>query len=286
MHGDPALPADFDHFPYANPDAPKGGLIAYAGQGTFDSLNPFIVKGAVPDGLWARTPFWGDNVWESLLISNWDEPFTLYGHLAQFVEVPDDRSWVEFTMDPRARFSDGEPVTAEDVVFSFELLKEKGRPAGWYKHVTNVEIKAGGKVRFTFGDGGDRELPLIVGLMHIFPKHATDPETFDQTTLKPPIGSGPYVIAERRRRQDGDAEAQSRLLGEGPAAEARLRQFRRDSHRIHPRRQLAVRGVQEGPLRRQSGSRPDPLDDRLHLPRREGRRRRPWRRSRPARRRA
>lgn len=196
MHGDPALPADFDHFPYANPDAPKGGTIGFAGQGTFDSLNPFIVKGAVPDGLWERTPFWGDNVWESLLIRSWDEPFTLYGHLAQFVEVPDDRSWVEFTMDPRARFSDGTPVTAEDVVFSFELLRDKGRPAGWYKRIANVEIKPGGKVRFTFDDGADRELPLIVGLMHVFPKHATDPDTFDQTTLKPPIGSGPYVISE------------------------------------------------------------------------------------------
>ncbi len=196
MHGTPALPPDFDHFPYADPDAPKGGRISFAGQGTFDSLNPFIVKGSVPDGLWARTPFWGDNVWESLLIRSWDEPFTLYGHLAQFVEVPDDRSWVEFTVDPRAHFSDGEPVTAEDVVFSFDLLRKKGRPAGWYEQVSNVEIKPGGKVRFTFGDGGDRELPLIVGLMHILPKHAIDPETFDQTTLNPPIGSGPYVIAK------------------------------------------------------------------------------------------
>jgi len=195
VHGAPALPPDYDHFAYANPNAPKGGAMAYAGQGTFDNLNPFIVKGAVPDGLWARTPFYDDNVWETLLIRNWDEPFTLYGHLAQFVEVPDDRSWVEFTMDPRARFSDGTPVTADDVVFSYNLLKEKGRPADWYGHVTNVEIKDGNKVRFTFDNGDDRERPLIVGLMHIFAKHATDPETFDKTTFEPPIGSGPYTIA-------------------------------------------------------------------------------------------
>jgi peptide/nickel transport system substrate-binding protein len=195
MHGDPALPADFDHFPYADPDAPKGGAIAFAGQGTFDSLNPFIVKGTVPDGLWARTPFWGDNVWESLLVRSWDEPFTLYHHLAEYVEVPDDRSWVEFTMDPRARFSDGTPVTAEDVAFSFKLMRDKGRPAGWYGAVKSVEVKPGNKVRFTFDGGGDRELPLIVGLMHVFPEHATNVDTFDQTTLKPPIGSGPYVIA-------------------------------------------------------------------------------------------
>jgi peptide/nickel transport system substrate-binding protein len=196
MHGEPALPPDFSHLPYAIPDAPKGGSIAFAGQGTFDSLNPFILKGAVPDGLWARTPFWGGNVWESLLIRSWDEPFTLYGHLAEFVETPEDRSWVEFTINPEARFSDGEPVKTADVVFSFELLKEKGRPAGWHERVAKVEEKPGGKVRFTFDDGADRELPLIVGLMHVFPKHATDPETFGETTFDPVIGTGPYVIAE------------------------------------------------------------------------------------------
>jgi peptide/nickel transport system substrate-binding protein len=194
MHGTPALPQDFDHFPYANPDAPKGGSIAFAGQGTFDSLNPFIVKGAVPDGLWERAPFWGDNIWETLLVRSWDEPFTLYHHLAQTVEVPDDRSWVEFAIDPRARFSDGTPVTAEDVAFSFKLLRDKGIPASWYRAVTKVEVEPGNKVRFTFDGSGDRELPLIAGLMHVFPEHATDPATFDQTTFKPPIGSGPYVL--------------------------------------------------------------------------------------------
>jgi peptide/nickel transport system substrate-binding protein len=196
MHGEPALPQGFDHFPYTNPDAPKGGSISFAGNGTFDSLNPFILKGSVPDGLWARSPFWGDNVWETLLIRSWDEPFTLYGHLAEFVEVPDDRSWVEFTINPKARFSDGKPVTAADVVFSFDLLKEKGRPAGWHDRIAGVEEKPGGKVRFTFDDGADRELPLIVGLLHVFPKHATDPEAFGETTFDPVIGSGPYLIDE------------------------------------------------------------------------------------------
>ena len=194
MHGEPALPPDYTHFPSANPDAPQGGTIGFGGQGTFDSLNPFIVKGSVPDGLYARSAFWNNNVWESLLVRSWDEPFTLYGHLAEFVEVPDDRSWVEFTMNPDARFSDGEPVTAEDVVFSFETLKEKGRPRGWHNKIDRVEINPGGKVRFIFGEGFDRELPLIVGLMHVLPKHATDPETFGETSLEQFIGSGPYVI--------------------------------------------------------------------------------------------
>ncbi len=195
MHGEPALPPDFQHFPSANSDAPKGGSISFAGQGTFDSLNPFIRKGSVPDGLWGRSsPFWSNNVWESLLVRNWDEPFTLYGHLAEFVEVPEDRSWVEFTMNPNARFSDGEPVTADDVVFSFNLLKEKGTPRGWYEKIDRVETKPGDKVRFVFGEGFDRELPLIVGLMAVIPKHATEPEEFGESSLEKFIGSGPYLI--------------------------------------------------------------------------------------------
>lgn len=195
MHGEPALPPDFDHFPAVNPDAPQGGSIGFAGQGTFDSLNPHIVKGAVPEGLWGRSvPFWSNNVWESLLVRNWDEPFTLYGHLAEFVEVPDDRSWVEFTMNPNAHFSDGAPVTVDDVAFSFKLLKEKGPPSGWREKIDHVETKPGGKVRFVFGEGYDREMPLLVGLMPIIPEHATDFDTFDQTSLEKFIGSGPYVI--------------------------------------------------------------------------------------------
>jgi peptide/nickel transport system substrate-binding protein len=195
MHGEPALPPDFDHFPSVNPDAPKGGSIGFAGQGAFDSLNPFILKGSAPDGLWGRsTPFWSNNIWESLLIRNWDEPFTLYGHLAEFIEVPDDRSWVEFTMNPDARFSDGEPVTVDDVMFSFNLLKEKGRPQGWFDRIDRLEEKPGGKIRFVFGEGFDRELPLIVGLMAILPKHATDPAAFGETSLEKFIGSGPYLI--------------------------------------------------------------------------------------------
>lgn len=195
MHGEPALPPDFQHLPYANPDAPKGGRITYANVGTFDSMNPFIVMGTSPRGVWDET--YGRNVWESLLTRNRAEPFTLYGLLAESVETPSDRSWVEFTIRPEARFADGEPVKPEDVIFTVELLREKGRPPTrpmLARAVERVEKVGERGVRFTFTAGGDRELPLLVGLMAILPKHAIDPATFDRTTLTPPLGSGPYAV--------------------------------------------------------------------------------------------
>ena len=194
MHGLPELGPDFTHFPAANPNAPKGGSIAFAAIGAFDSLNPFIVKGSAPDGLWGRGAFWGYNVWEPLMLRHWDEAFTLYGHLAETVETPEDRTWVEFTMNPAARFSDGKPVTVDDVEFSYHLLKEKGQPRGWIKKIDRIEKKDGGRIRFIFGGDIDRELPLIVALMPVFPMHATDPEAFGKTSLEPFVGSGPYMI--------------------------------------------------------------------------------------------
>ncbi|HUG62596.1 MAG TPA: extracellular solute-binding protein, partial [Methylomirabilota bacterium] len=194
MHGAPALPADFAHLPYANPDAPKGGRISYGFVGTFDSINPFIVKGNAPRGL--ADVVLGNNVWDTLLMRSADEPFTLYGLVAETVEAPDDRSWVEFSVHPDARFSDGTPLTVEDVLFTVELLKEKGRPnyRSRFAKVASIERVGERGVRFVFGDEADRELPLLIGLTPILPKHATDPETFDQSTVKPIIGSGPYVF--------------------------------------------------------------------------------------------
>jgi peptide/nickel transport system substrate-binding protein len=195
MHGEPALPAGFQHLPYANPDAPKGGRITYANVGTFDSMNPFIVRGTSPRGIWDETL--GRNVWESLLTRNRAEPFTLYGLLAETVETPPDRSWVEFTIRPEAKFADGEPVKPEDVIFTVELLREKGRPPTrplLARAVEKVEKVGERGVRFTFTAGGDRELPLLIGLMAILPKHAIDPERFDQTSLTPPLGSGAYAV--------------------------------------------------------------------------------------------
>ncbi|MEW5421781.1 ABC transporter substrate-binding protein [Amorphus sp. 3PC139-8] len=194
MHGAPALPEGFDHLPYANPDAPKGGTVTYGVLGSFDSMNPFIVKGEIAVGL--RDPFYGNNVYESLLERNRDEPFSLYGLLAEAVEMPEDRSSITFYMNPEAHFSDGEPVTVDDVIFTFELLRDKGRPnhRTYYKKVDRVERVGDNGVKFVLDETSDRELPLILGLMPVLPEHAIDPETFDRTTLSPPVGSGPYVV--------------------------------------------------------------------------------------------
>jgi peptide/nickel transport system substrate-binding protein len=194
MHGEPALPAGFDHFPYVNPHAPKGGRIDYAVPGTFDSVNPFIVQGDASRGLFDGV--YGNNVFETLMQRSRDEAFTLYPLLAETVDTDADRTYVEFTLDPRARFSDGTPVTPDDVIFSFELLRDKGRPLyqGWINAVAKMEKVGERGVRLTFNDRADRETPLLLALLPILPRHATDAENFDKSTLKPMIASGPYTI--------------------------------------------------------------------------------------------
>ena len=191
MHGAPALPEGFAALPYANPGAPKGGRLVEGVLGTFDSLNPLIVQGL------AVQPIRGYVV-ESLMARGYDEPFTLYGLLARTIETDDARSYVSFAIDPAAHFSDGTPVTAEDVVFSWQLLRDHGRPnhRTYYSKVAKAEILGTRSVRFDFADAGDRELPLILGLMPILPKHAVDVATFENSTLAKPVGSGPYVVAD------------------------------------------------------------------------------------------
>ena len=191
MHGKPAEPPGFTHFPYANPDAPKGGRLTLAKRGSFDSLNPLIVKGESAEGI-------REYVYESLLARAYDEPFTLYGLIAEKVETPDDRSFVEFTLNPDAKFSDGTPITVDDVIFSHALLRDHGRPnhRSYYQKVTRVEKTGDRKVKFTFDGSGDREMPLIMGLMPVLPRHLIDPETFEKTSFVPPIGSGPYLVGE------------------------------------------------------------------------------------------
>jgi peptide/nickel transport system substrate-binding protein len=194
MHGDPALPADFAHLPYANPDAPKGGRINYAWQGSFDSLNPFIVAGDGARGLFDQD--FGNNVFETLMMRSRDEAFTLYPLLAQSVETDAERSFVEFTLNPQARFSDGKPVTPQDVIFTYELFREKARPIyrSWIGVIETMEVVGDHGVRFTFNDKADRESPLLLAMLPILPKHATDAATFDKSSLKPLVGSGPYVV--------------------------------------------------------------------------------------------
>lgn len=193
MHGSPALPADFQHLPYVNPQAPKGGRLVWGLLGTFDSLNPFIVRGVAVQQI--RT-----HVFESLLTRGNDEPFTLYGLLARTVETDDERTYVTFRLDPRARFSDGQPVLADDVSFSWNLLREHGRPnhRQFYGKVAKVEVLDPLTIRFDFGGVADRELPLILGLMPILPKHATDVATFEDTSMAAPVGSGPYRVTAVR----------------------------------------------------------------------------------------
>jgi peptide/nickel transport system substrate-binding protein len=200
MHGEPALPDGFSHFAYVNASAPKGGRMVQGVLGTFDSLNPFIVRGLPPQA-W-RAPLIPPNalsgtVIESLMVRGYDEPFTLYGLLARTVETDDKRSHVTFGINPAARFSDGKPVTAADVLFSWQLFRDKGRPnqRTYYRKVVKAEALDELTVRFDFGGSEDRELPLILGLMSVVPKHAVNPDTFEETTLKPMIGSGPYAVA-------------------------------------------------------------------------------------------
>jgi peptide/nickel transport system substrate-binding protein len=194
MHGEPALPADFQHLPYANPDAAKGGRVDYAWTGTFDSLNSFIVQGDGARGLFDQT--FGNNVFDTLMARSRDEAFTLYPLLAETIDTDAERTYVEFTLDARAKFSDGTPVTPEDVIFSFELLRDKGRPLykRWIDVIAKMEKVGERGVRLTFNDQADRESPLLLALLPILPKHATDAESFDKSTLKPLIGSGPYRI--------------------------------------------------------------------------------------------
>jgi peptide/nickel transport system substrate-binding protein len=190
MHGAPALPADFTHMPYANPDAAKGGRLVQGILGTFDSLNPLIVKGLAVQQIRGF-------VVESLMARGNDEAFSLYGLLARSVETDDTRSYVTFHLDPRARFSDGKQVTAEDVLFSWVLLRDKGRPnhRQYYSKVAKAEAPDPLTVRFDLSGANDRELPLILGLMPVLPRHAVDAGTFEETTMTGPIGSGPYRVS-------------------------------------------------------------------------------------------
>ncbi|MGE0109810.1 MAG: ABC transporter substrate-binding protein, partial [Bdellovibrionales bacterium] len=199
MHGTPQYPKDFDHFSYANPQAPKGGMLKLGVVGSFDSLHPFIVRGNVPEAP-AFSLFSSSAVYETLMARSWDEPFTLYGLIAKTVEVPEDRSEIIFNLRPEAHWQDGKLLTAEDVLFSFETLRDKGRPnhRTFYKKVANAEMLGPHRIRFQFKkeENGfyDREMPLIMGLMPIIPKHIWENRDFSKTTLTPPVASGPYKV--------------------------------------------------------------------------------------------
>lgn len=190
MHGEPALAPDHDHWPYADPAAPKGGTLRLCLPGTFDSLNPFNLKaGSTAQGMIGL-------VFEPLMVRSLDEPFTVYSHIARDIETDADRSFVAFRLDPAARFSDGTPVSTEDVLFSFNLLKEKGRPQqrAAFRLVKAVTLPDAETIRFDLTGAGDRELPLFLALMPVLPRKGTDAEHFDQASLSPPLASGPYRV--------------------------------------------------------------------------------------------
>ncbi len=190
MHGTPKYPADFKQFDYVNPDAPKGGDVRFASIGTFDSLNAFILRGVPAVGV--------TQLFDTLMKSSEDEAFTEYGLLAETLEVPEDRSWVIFNLRPQARFHDGGAVTAADVVWTFDTLRTKGRPSyrAYYADVEKAEALGPLRVKFSFKPGVNRELPLILGQMAVLSKAYYEKVNFEQTTLEPPIGSGPYKVAK------------------------------------------------------------------------------------------
>ncbi|MCB1738989.1 MAG: ABC transporter substrate-binding protein [Gammaproteobacteria bacterium] len=188
MHGAPRYPADFSHFDYVNPNAPKGGVLRRHDIGTFDSLNPFILKG-VAEGALGLT-------YDTLTEHAADEAFSEYGLIAKTIEVAPDRSWVAYRLRPEARFHDGQPITADDVVFTLDVLKRKGRPfyRAYYANVVRAEKLADDHVKFHFENGDNAELPLIVGQMPVLPAHYWQDREFDKTTLEAPLGSGPYRV--------------------------------------------------------------------------------------------
>lgn len=189
MYGAPALPPDFAHLPYADPAAPEGGRIVFGEVGGFDSLNPFIVTGRAP---WAIAPY----TVETLMARSWDEPFTLYGLLAESVETDDARTYVAFTLRDGARFSDGSPVTVADVVASHTLLGTRGDPRfrAVYDAVAAVRQTGPRTVRFDFREP-NRELPLLLGLRPVLKAAEWEARDFARSSLDPVTGSGPYVVS-------------------------------------------------------------------------------------------
>ncbi|MFI5034382.1 MAG: extracellular solute-binding protein, partial [Reyranellales bacterium] len=188
MHGTPKYPADAGPPDYVNPSAPKGGSVKLGARGTFDSLHPFIVKSVPAAGI--------TSIWDTLCWSSRDEASTEYGLVAETMEWPDDRSWVAFTLRPQARFHDGTPITVEDVIFTFDILKAKGAPnyAFYYNDVLKAEKTGDRKVLFTFRDNTNKELPLIVGQLPVLPSKWWATRDFEKVSLEIPLGSGPYKV--------------------------------------------------------------------------------------------
>jgi microcin C transport system substrate-binding protein len=189
MHGKPKYANGFTHFEYVNPDAPKGGSYAYSALGTYDSLNGFITKGVSAQGIGL--------IYQSLMTSSSDEPFSKYGEIAKSISVAPDNMSVTFQLHDQAQWHDGKAITADDVIWTFNTLMEKGSPfyKGYYADIDRVE-GTGQTMTFHFKTAENKELPLIVGALTILPKHYWEGRAFDETTLEAPLGSGPYTISK------------------------------------------------------------------------------------------
>ena len=190
MHGAPKYAADFSHLDYVNPAAPVGGRVNYAATGSFDTLNPNVIQGQPATGV-------RQLLYETLLKRVWDEPFTLYGLIAETVEMAPDRSWVAFTLREEAHFNDGSPITIDDIIFSWETIRTQGRPNSrtTFNKVTGIERTGPRSLRFNFADGADRELPLLIGgFLPILSQAYWQANDFTATSLTPPVTSGPYLI--------------------------------------------------------------------------------------------
>jgi microcin C transport system substrate-binding protein len=195
MSGDPKYPAGFSHFAYVNPQAPKGGLFRQATIGAFDTFNPYVPKGYPAEDIGL--------IYDTLTVRSEDEPFTQYGLVADRITLPQDRSWVRFHIDPRARFHDGHPITAQDVAFTFRLLMKHGAPTykQYYADVKDVQVLDQARVEFTFKAGENKELPLIIGQLPVLPEHFWEEKSFPDAGLTVPLGSGPYRIADFKAGQ-------------------------------------------------------------------------------------
>ncbi|MDF1780483.1 MAG: extracellular solute-binding protein [Alcanivoracaceae bacterium] len=194
IFGDVKYPADFKHFDYVNPNAPKGGELKLSALGSFDTFNPFLSKGDAAAGL----SYLGNSyLWDSLTVQSLDEPFSEYGLIAERMDIAKDGSAVTFYLRKEATFADGQPVTSEDVRYTFDTLKEKGRPFYdyYYGSITSAVAIDKHTIKFTFSENTNRELPLIIGQLPILPKHYFDKAGFEKADLSIPMGSGPYKIA-------------------------------------------------------------------------------------------
>ena len=188
MHGEPAYGNSFTHFDYVNLNAPRTGSLRRSAMGSFDNFNAYIVKGVTADGT--------GYLFDTLMQQSGDEAFTLYSLVAEFIEVPDDRSWVRFHLNPNARFSDGSELTASDVEFTFNVLIEKGVPQlrAQYKEVTRVEVESKSVIKFSFKDNKNKELALILAQLPVFSEKDWQGKDFAKANLNIPLGSGPYSI--------------------------------------------------------------------------------------------